>query len=242
MFQISTSPRAAVSALTVLAAIGTSGMASQVVAATTTYEPTTAARVSNGVNYGNFASQWDNTLDNDNWLSYGGDSRGFFDWGLNLGTLDNITHADLTFVKISEGVTYGTPDGSHIAVALVTQEWQSTYLNGGTDANNVQTWGATGPSVANELIFAIDPDNDIFTVDVTPLLEIWQAAPSSYYGLRFYVTDAAGGIGDPNSLNYAPRTGELVLTTEAAGVPEPATLSVLLAGSAALCLSRRRRL
>ena len=236
MFQISTSPtpRKATSALAVLAAIGAAGVASQAIAApvTTTYDPTLAARVANGVNYGNFSNQWNNWLDDLNWRSFGGVSRGYLDWGVNLAATDPVTAAVIKFEKINESTAYGIPDGSHIEVALITQDW-SGYAAG------PYSWGATGPSVTSQTVLPIDPDNAIFEVDVTSLLQTWQASPSSYYGIRFYITDTAGGIADPNSDNYpAHVSADLFLTTEP--IPEPGALGLLAMGGL-LGLRRRRR-
>jgi len=82
------------------------------------------------------------------------------------------------------------------------------------------------------------PDGTYWEADITSLLQIWQASPTLYYGIRFYSPDSAGGMTDPRNPDGLQVTADLALTTEV--IPEPTALSVLSLGGGLLCLRRRR--
>ena len=232
MFQISmSSSRKAASALTVLAAMGASGMVADVAsAAPVTLDPTQGAR---GKNHGFIGSgNPDNWVDwlPENTVTYHGNIGGpaFATWGIDFGA-GAITSAMYRLDANGTSFAYGIPAGATLEFALITEPWSPSTPDS----------SSTGPDVGTNLgtdfvqTAAAGGDQD---VDVTPLLLTWQTNPAAYYGIRFKVTDGAerGGVQAPGATGI---TADLIVDQ----VPEPGSLSVLALGTLAGLRRRRRK-
>jgi len=244
MFHISTSPtgRTATSALTILAAIGASGMVAEVAsAAVVEYELLDAVRTPNST-YAYLEGNWHDWSGETNWNGIGwadgvvdppsgsdGPQRAFLNWDIDFDA-GTITDARIKIRKNNTSQEYGIPGGAHVEFALITDDWS---FAGGPKASPDPDGPDVGPSV---LVTA--PADLYFEADVTSLLQTWQANPTQYHGIRFYSTDSAGGVHGPMNPDSL-QTGDLILTT--AAIPEPASLGMLALGSGGILLSRRRR-
>lgn len=236
MFQIHTSPaRGAASALTVLAAIGASGMASEATAAPVNVETSMAARAKNS-SYAYLASNWENWLSLSNWSNVGVKegitSRGFVTWDSTaLFGNGSITEAKFKIQKNNNSSSYGIPAGAHVEFALITDAWDSLTPKAGDP---------DGPDVQDATALLLEaPADGYYEADITPLLQLWQANPGSYYGIRLYSPDSGGGVVDQNNTEAgrAGITGDLLLTT--VPLPEPGSLILAVAGVLPLRRSRR---
>jgi hypothetical protein len=240
MFQIqSTSPRKAASALTVLAAIGASGMVAQVAAAAE-LEPSQGARGRNTQFIGTgFPENWQDWLALEN-VTNMAEGPGYATWPINFGA-GTITSALYRIDKNGESFSYGIPAGANLDFQLILEPWSPTT----PDSSN------TGPDVGNNTATDLDPGPVTrvsviapvgdFDADITPLLQTWQSDPGAYFGVRMFVTSGAerGGVWAPNETDDAPGiTANLIL--EQAPVPEPASAAIVGLASAALVMWRRR--
>jgi len=234
MFQVPISPnrRSTASALTVLAAIGASGMTEQATAAVATHELSMAARAPNS-SYAYL--QWQNWLTATNWSPMGDPpdapiARGFLAWNIDFNA-GAITDAKIRISKNNNSSAYGLPAGAHLEFGLITDLWTSSTPKPFPDLD--------GPDIEeSSKILVAAPSDLVFEVDVTSLLQIWQANPGTYHGIRFWSPDSTGGVVDPNNTDVGRGgiTGDLVLTTTE--IPEPALLGLLSLGGA---LGLRRR-
>ena len=235
MFQISTSPvgKQAASALTVLAAIGASGMVADVAsAAVIEMEPTIAA-------YG-LRSSYMGAGNPENWLdwqiagvtyhkpNYG---PGFATWNIDFGAgaIANAKYR-LDGGNNPDQQAYGLPAGCQMNFSLVTEPWSPA-------APDASQFGPDhGTTLGVDSLDVVDVAGNDFDADITPLLLTWQLNPSAYYGIRFAVTGGAdrGGVNAPGGAV----TANLILTQVT--VPEPASTFVALAGTG-LAITRRRR-
>jgi hypothetical protein len=231
MFQIQTSAtRKGASALTVLAAMGASGMVAQVApAAVTDVAPSAGARGKNSSYIGSgFPENWVNWL-SDEAITYQAEGPAFATWAIDFGA-GTIASAKYRIDANNAGASYGIPPGATLQFALVTEPWSAAT----PDSSN------TGPDVGTtpgtQLLEIVSPGGD-YDADITPLLLTWQSNPSAYYGVRFEVTSGTprGGVHSPNDTFI---TAHLLL--DQASAPEPASLSMLSLG-ALLGLRRRRR-
>jgi hypothetical protein len=249
MFQISIAPpRKAASALTVLAAMGASGMVSEFASAAIDLEPTDGARglnasyigTGNPTNWVNWLAESGVTNVGNNGTGTNGAQRAYATWNINFGA-GPINSAGYRIDKNGASREYGIPAGATLDFALITEPWSSAT----PDSNNL------GPDVGTTLgvdfIQVTAPADDPFVADVTPLLLTWQANPSAYYGIRWYESaplppdefaqPSRGGVWAPSETTSSTGiTGNLVLDQV---IPEPSTLSLLAFGGA-FGLRRRR--
>lgn len=233
MFQISTAPtgRKAASALTVLAAIGASGMVAEVSsAAVVELEPSKAA-------YG-LKSSYMGAGNPDNWKDWNisqvtyhlpSNGPGFATWGIDFNA-GAITNAKYRIDANGASAAYGIPAGCSMNFSLVTEPWDPAT----PDPN--QFGPDHGTTAGVDSLDVVDTLGNDFDADITPLLLTWQLNPSSYYGVRFAVTGGAdrGGVNAPGGAV----TANLLLSQGAA--PEPASALAALAFGG-LCQTRRRR-
>jgi hypothetical protein len=237
MFQISTAPsgRKAASALTVLAAIGASGMVAEVSsAAVVELEPMKAAR--------GLKSSYMGTSNPENWLNWQvsevtyhvpPNGPGFATWDIdfNAGAITNAKYR-IDANNNPDQQAYGLPAGCTLNFSLVTEPWDP----GTPDANQFGPDHGTTPGV--DSLDVVDTLGNDFDADITPLLLTWQLNPTSYYGVRFAVTGGAdrGGVNAPGGAV----TANLLLTQGTAAVPEP-TCALAALAFGGLCQTQRRR-
>jgi hypothetical protein len=237
MFQISSSPtrRNTASALTVLAAIGASGMVAEVAsAAVVELEPTQGARGLNASYLGpGFPTNWVDWLADQDVTNVGPNQRAYATWNIDFGG-GTITDAEFRIDKNGASFAYGIPAGATLDFALITEPWSSTT----PDSSN------TGPSVGTtpvtEFVQVTAPADDPFTADITSLIVNWQANPTAYFGVRMFVSAGAerGGMWAPNETGDSTGiTANLLL--DQTPIPEPTALGAVALGG--LALSRRRR-
>jgi len=230
MFQIDIAPkRKTASALTVLAAIGASGMVAEVASADVTeLAPVEAARGKNSTFIGTgFPENWVNWLA-DTGITYHAEGPAFARWNIDFG-LGPISSATYRIDANGAGSAYGIPAGAVLDFALVTEPWTAAT----PDTSN--TGPDVGTTLGTDFVQVTAPGGDI-DVDITPLLTTWQANPGAYYGVRFKVSAGAerGGVQAPNATGI---TADLIVDQI---VPEPASFSVM-AGGGLMLLRRRRR-
>ena len=233
MFQISSLPtrpsRATASALTVLAAIGASGMVAEVSSAAE-LTPTQAARGTRSSYMGaSTPDNWKNWLtETDVTYHLPTNGPGFATWALNFGA-GPITSAKYRIDANGASFAYGIPAGATLDFSLVTEPWSPTT----PDPNQFGPDHGTTLGVDDVQVVAPGDDMD---ADITPLLLTWQANPTAYYGVRFAVTAGAerDGVQAPGVSGI---TANLIVDQ---AVPEPASLSLLALGGA-LALRRRRK-
>lgn len=229
MFTIGTSSaRSTVSALTVLAAIGASGMVAE--GAITELDPTAGARGKNS-SYMTTPGNWINWL-TESAVTYHNAGPGFTTWAIDFGA-GTINSAKYRIDANGSSVAYGIPAGATLDFALVTEPWSAATPDPnrfGPDYGTIT--GGASPTLVHVTAIAGDQD-----VDITPILQTWQANPTSYYGVRFFVsagvTSLRGGVVAPGG----SVTGNLIL--DQAATPEPASLGVL--GLGGVLLMRRQR-
>ena len=235
MFQIASAPaRKTASALTVLAAMGASGMVAEVSSAAE-LEPTQGARGLNASYLGpGFPTNWVNWLADQGVTNVGPNQRAYATWDIDFGA-GLISDAEFRIDKNGASFAYGIPAGATLDFALITEPWSSST----PDSSN------TGPSVGTtpgtEFLQVIAPTDDPFNADITPLLVHWQSNPTAYFGVRMYVSAGAerGGMWAPNETGDATGiTGNLVLDQ---AIPEPASLSLLALGGLTALRRRRRK-
>lgn len=238
MFQISASPkgRSAASALTVLAAIGASGMSAEVCsAAVVELEPTQGARGTNASYMGTSTpANWRNWL-TETGVTYHGGSNGpsFVTWGgVDFGA-GEISSAKYRIDANGTSLAYGIPAGATLDFSLITEPWTPA-------APDTNQFGPDhGTTLGTDLVQVTAPGGD-FDADITTLLQTWQDNPTAYYGVRFSVSAGAerGGVYAPNDTQDSTGiTANLILDQQL--IPEPASLGALtLAGFLGL---RRRR-
>ena len=251
MFQISLSPtRKTASALTVLAAMGATGMVPQNASATLELEPTEGAWGTNAAYLGTgFPGNWKNWLTQTGVTNIGnngpqaeGGQRAYATWNINFGA-GAITSAGFRIDKNGASREYGVPAGATLDFRLITEPWSSAT----PDSNNL------GPDVGSTLgvdfIQVTAPAADPFVADVTPLLLTWQANPSAYFGIRVYESapfppttndpPSRGGVYAPNeTVDSTGITANLVLEQ---AIPEPTSVSLAAAMGGFLAMRRRRR-
>jgi hypothetical protein len=236
MFQISSVPaRKTASALTVLAAMGASGMVAEVSAATE-LEPTQGARGLNASYLGpGFPTNWVDWLADRGVTNVSPNQRAYATWNIDFGA-GTITDAEFRIDKNGASFAYGIPAGATLDFALITEPWSSAT----PDSSN------SGPSVGStpgtEFVQVVAPLDDPFNADITSLLAHWQTNPTAYFGVRMFVSSGAerGGMWAPNETGDAPGiTANLVL--DQAVIPEPASFGVMALGSVMLLRRRRAR-
>lgn len=237
MFQICSSPtRKAASALTVLAAMGASGMVAEMSAT-----PASAAEIEPSLGARGLSSSYMGSSTPANWhdwlaetgVTYHGGSAGpaFATWPIDFAA-GAITAANYRIDANGSSFAYGIPAGATLDFSLITEPWSP----GTPDSNQFGPDHGTTLGVDDVQIVAPGGDMD---ADITPLLLTWQANPSAYYGVRFAVTGGAerGGVYAPNDTTDS--TGITANLVVQQSVPEPAALSVLALGGL-LGLRRRR--
>jgi hypothetical protein len=242
MFQISLrSPsRKTASALTVLAAMGASGLVPEQAQAVIELEPTQAARGTNASYLGTgFPANWKNWNTETGNTGIGPNQRGYATWAVDFGA-GPINSASVRIEPINHNATYGVPVGATLDLALITEPWTPATPDNSPPGNN------SGPSVGTtpvtEFVQRTAPVDIPFNADVTSLLQHWQSNPSAYFGIRMYFSSASGaqcGVYAPNTPPPDSQgvTANLVLDQT---VPEPSTVSLLALGGA-IGLRRRRR-
>lgn len=230
MFQISIAPsRKTASALSVLAAMGASGMVAEVSSAAD-LNPTQAAFGTRSSYMGvDNSENWKNWL-TENALTYhaGTNGPGFTAWPIDF-SAGPILSAKYRIDANGTSFAYGIPAGTTLDFALVTEPWSPAT----PDPNR---FGPDyGTTLGTDLVQVTAPGDD-FDADITPLMLTWQANPTAYYGVRFYVSAGAerGGVQAPGVTGI---TGDLILEQ---AIPEPASLS-LLAFAGLSALGRRPR-
>jgi hypothetical protein len=228
MFQISATPapKAVVSALTVLAAMGASGMVS---AAPIELDPSMGTFCVNnwGMNTAANMKDWLTA----NTITYHSQGPAFAKWNIDFAS-NNVASAQYRIDANGNGSSYGIPSGAVLTFSLVTQNW----------ATGVAAAQGTGPLYGTTqgvdfLQFTSASSNGDANYDITPLLQTWDANPGSYYGVRFFITGGAtrGGVRSPDQSGSF--TGNLVV--DMTPIPEPTALA--LAGAGRLLAVRRRR-
>ena len=230
MFTIGTSSvRSTASALTVLAAIGASGMVAE--GAVIELDPSVAARGKNS-SYMTNPGNWVNWL-TESIVTYHAAGPAFTTWAIDFGA-GTINSAKYRIDANGSSIAYGIPAGATLDFALITEPWSAATPDPnrfGPDYGTIT--GGASPTLVQVTATAGDQD-----VNITPILQTWQANPTAYYGVRFFVsagvTSLRGGVVAPGGAV----TGNLIL--DQAATPEPASLAVLGVGGA-LLLRRRPR-
>ena len=134
-------------------------------------------------------------------------------------------------------------DCADVKVALVTEDWTGTYPEttwiSRTDPANWTTPGGS-PATATQVSVSLTAPTEI-DVDLTSMIQHWQANQSSYYGIVIY--DDTVPTSDPSGYSRIYSTesdAELHRHPTLVIVPEPVSLSLLALGGIGVLLRRRR--
>ncbi len=109
-------------------------------------------------------------------------------------------------------------------------------LDSAFDTGAANKYSQLGGTSRGTILAPADTSNKYFEVDVTALVQAWQADPSSNFGFAIRGEEGFNGTGKIFHSATGANVPQLVVTT----VPEPSAIALLGLGGLALVIRRRR--